>query len=80
VGIEHELENSIPAKYAPHAPDFIRQQAMETWHGQRWPERQMDLHNNAEGIRAAIEGRAIDLRKLQTHPANPGREPPPYGE
>lgn len=67
-GVGHELENTLPAGWAPDA------------HGQRGPERDMDLHNNAEGIGAAMEGRPIDRAKLQLGPIYPDRGPPdPYG-
>jgi hypothetical protein len=67
-GFGHELENTLPTGWAPDA------------HGQHAPERNMDLHNNAEGIRAAVEGRPIGPASLQLGPVYPdGRPPDPYG-
>ena len=36
--------------------------------GQVIPRIRMDLHNNAEGRRAAAEGRPVDMSRLQTYP------------
>lgn len=43
--------------------------------GETLDEIQMDLHNNAEGRRAAREGRAIDPSRLQTAPRTPAYAP-----
>jgi hypothetical protein len=66
VGVGHELVDSIPTYLGGH--------------GQPRPERDMDLHNNAEGIQAAKEGRPVDPANLQLAPIYPdGRPPDPYG-
>lgn len=80
-GLAHELDNTIPA--IPDAlihlvPGPLRRHAEENWHGQRRPEWDMDMHNNAEGIWAALNRRPVDPRNLQTSPAGPQPGPEPY--
>lgn len=67
-GFAHELENTLPTGWAPDA------------HSQPASERNMDLHNNAVGIRSAADGRPIDPGKLQLAPVVPVAQPPggPY--
>jgi hypothetical protein len=74
-GVTHEIDNSIPASWVPSAPDPasrlapmlepLHRHAMQNWHGQGLPETMMDLRNNAEGRRAASEGRVVDVHRLQ---------------
>lgn len=72
-GVTHEIDNTMPPWFTqwPHAD--------QNWHGQRWPERNMDLHNNAEGLRAAAERRPVNPRNLQTLPARTSKPLKPYG-
>jgi hypothetical protein len=77
-GVTHEIENGIPAQLAPFAPRFMREHAKENWHGQGRPERLMDDRNNAEGRRAAREGRAVDPSRLQISPSGPVPPDAPY--
>jgi len=83
-GLGHEAGNIADAA----------RQSFEHWRGAPGPaapfsqtmdEVWMDLHNNAEGRRAAIERRSIDPANLQTFPSAPPaailyRTPPPRRE
>jgi hypothetical protein len=80
-GLAHELENTIPAPSSDRlkgAPPWGRDHIQSNWHGQRRPEWDMDLHNNAAGIRAALLGRPVDPASLQTRPNYGGLPPQPY--
>jgi hypothetical protein len=74
-GFMHEIDNSIPRPAEPRPGSH----ADENWWGQRWPERNMDIHNNTEGIRAALEGRPVDPANLQVRPVTPPQPLWPYG-
>lgn len=64
-GVAHEIENSLPVSWQRFAPARLREHAAENWHGQDPAEARMDLNNNAEGRRAAWEGRPVDPNRLQ---------------
>ncbi len=57
VGIAHEIQETPPSWLGGQ--------------GQPLSEMVMDLHNNAEGVRASRRGRAIDPQHLMDHPLIP---------
>jgi hypothetical protein len=78
-GLFHEIDNSIPEKYVQAMPPGpLRRHARENWWGPNDAERDMDLHNNREGLRAAREGRAVNPANLRLAPA-PTPTPPLLG-
>jgi hypothetical protein len=79
-GLMHEIDNTVPRAWVPSRPAIVHRHADENWWGQRWPERDMDMHNNLEGLRAGMSHRPIDRRVLQTRPAQASAPLPPYGE
>jgi len=69
-GIAHEAKNLADsiASHGTHGPyDTVGRNPMPT-PGETMSESLMDLRNNAEGRRAAREGRPIDMQRLQTAP------------
>jgi uncharacterized protein DUF6973 len=76
-GAVHEFENGLPSPETLsrwHAPSGLQDlAALRDWHEQPEAEGLMDRRNNAEGRRAAAQGRTINPGNLQT---SIGRSPP----
>lgn len=75
-GAEHEIEGSLmpsPARLKRwNAPDWLQDAARaRDWHEQPAAEALMDMRNNAEGRRAAAEGRPIRPGNLQVRLGEP---------
>lgn len=74
-GVAHEVDNLIDSvrKHRTIIGPYERtgQPGMPPTPGETVIESRMDLHNNAEGRRAAREGRQIDPSKLQDRPGAP---------
>lgn len=74
-GIAHEAENFVDslAKHRRVIGPYAREGAPDVppTPGKTMDEIRMDLHNNAEGRRAARDGREIDPTKLRTWPDTP---------
>jgi hypothetical protein len=74
-GIYHEADNLAHAAWdnvkKAIAPNSIPPGTSVPSPGQAISESLMDLRNNAEGRREALEGRGLDVRRLQTRPVGP---------
>lgn len=81
-GAIHELEGSLPSPEtlrARGAPGWLQNLARSReWHDQPAAEALMDVRNNAEGRRAAAEGRPVNPANLQTRPGTPAAGNPAY--
>ncbi|HEX7887170.1 MAG TPA: hypothetical protein VF474_14430, partial [Phenylobacterium sp.] len=81
-GAAHELEGAMPSPQTLQtwgAPRWLREVAQaRDWHDQPEAEALMDVRNNAEGRRAAAEGRAINPANLQVGLDQPVAGNPAY--
>jgi hypothetical protein len=80
-GFTHELENSIgspPPGALDWLPPRVKEHIQRNWRGQGQPERDMDLHNNLEGLRAAARGQPVDPGQLQVKPVARQARPARY--
>lgn len=70
-GIAHEAENLAESVVAHGRAVGPYEPGRRSTPGETIDEIRMDLHNNAEGRRAAREGRPIDPARLQASPRTP---------
>jgi len=71
-GLAHEADNLRDSfRRQGVAGPYARERDKGLTPGKTYDESRMDMHNNLEGIRAALEGRPIDPARLRTFPETP---------